>query len=450
MKKIIFIIAIFLSLNIQGQVWSPLGNGVNQIVFTLTSDTINNLLHLGGRFDSAGTGEASYLASWDGTNLSYVGATPNDIVFSGFVYASIMYESKLYIGGWMTGIASLIVNSIANWDGNNWNALGAGIGALSLECGTTKIVHDLVTYNNNLIVCGEFRMVNSDTVNHIARWDGMNWYSFGSGMDKCVSALGVYHNELYVSGYFNIVDGNPINYMAKWDGTIWSSANYTAGTTYDLLVYKDELYTGDWGGLAKLDTITNEWVWVAIVKGINPIIQTLEVFNNELVVGGSFDTINGIPAKNIAKFDGVNWSTLGTGTNADGGGGIVEALAVLNGSLYAGGWFTEAGGVPARYIARWGDTITTSIKEESNLENNVIIYPNPNPGQFTLKIDNINNQNLSLNLYRIDGKLTLSHDFKNISGNYNQQINLSEYAKGIYYVQIVSDRSVVTKKVIYQ
>ena len=51
----------------------------------------------------------------------------------------------------------------------------------------------------------------------------------------------------------------------------------------------------------------------------------------------------------IAEWDGSNWSALGNGL-----GGTVGDLAFgPDGSFYAGGWFTTAGGMPANYIAKW-------------------------------------------------------------------------------------------------
>ena len=54
-------------------------------------------------------------------------------------------------------------------------------------------------------------------------------------------------------------------------------------------------------------------------------------------------------ANHIARWDGTAWHPLGSGMN-----GFVDALAFgPDGSLYAGGKFTTAGGVTANGIARW-------------------------------------------------------------------------------------------------
>ncbi|MFU8833000.1 MAG: hypothetical protein ACNA7J_12720, partial [Wenzhouxiangella sp.] len=50
----------------------------------------------------------------------------------------------------------------------------------------------------------------------------------------------------------------------------------------------------------------------------------------------------------IAMWDGIQWNALGDGMD-----GSVEALKLVNGTLYAGGFFTQAGGQPADFIAAW-------------------------------------------------------------------------------------------------
>jgi hypothetical protein len=75
------------------------------------------------------------------------------------------------------------------------------------------------------------------------------------------------------------------------------------------------------------------------------------VYNGELVVSGYFTDAGGISANYIAKWNGSTWSTLSSGMD-----GKVTALAVYNSELYAGGLFQNAGGVSAQNIAKWNGT----------------------------------------------------------------------------------------------
>ncbi|MHC1724857.1 MAG: hypothetical protein AB9866_02340 [Syntrophobacteraceae bacterium] len=71
--------------------------------------------------------------------------------------------------------------------------------------------------------------------------------------------------------------------------------------------------------------------------------------SGNLIAGGNFTTIGGVPVNYIARWDGYRWSAVGTGIN-----GLVYALALdANGNLYAGGKFTKAGDVEANCIAKW-------------------------------------------------------------------------------------------------
>ncbi len=68
-----------------------------------------------------------------------------------------------------------------------------------------------------------------------------------------------------------------------------------------------------------------------------------------LYVGGSFTQAGDVPANHIAKWDGKNWSPLGSGVN-----GNVVALGLDSmGNLYVGGRFTLAGKIPSLGLAKW-------------------------------------------------------------------------------------------------
>ena len=59
----------------------------------------------------------------------------------------------------------------------------------------------------------------------------------------------------------------------------------------------------------------------------------------------------------IARWDGAAWLRLGIGMV----GGISALAFVPDGSLYAGGHFTWAGGMPSYCIARWGKVTPTAV-----------------------------------------------------------------------------------------
>ncbi len=96
--------------------------------------------------------------------------------------------------------------------------------------------------------------------------------------------------------------------------------------------------------------------WVSLGSGMNGSVYALAVSGTNLYAGGYFTTAGGVPANDIAKWDGTDWWPLGSGM--DNG---VLAVAVSGTDLYAGGYFTRAGGVPANYIAKWNGTAWSAL-----------------------------------------------------------------------------------------
>ena len=82
---------------------------------------------------------------------------------------------------------------------------------------------------------------------------------------------------------------------------------------------------------------------------------------NDLYAGGWFTNAGGVAANCIAKWDGSSWSALGSGisgvvdydTSHHSNQPYVYALAVAGSDLYVSGNFAKAGGVSATIIAKW-------------------------------------------------------------------------------------------------
>lgn len=158
---------------------------------------------------------------------------------------------------------------------------------------------------SQLVVCGDL-ITDTPQSRGVLTYDGTAWTSVGT----LASADGIaaWNGQLvaiYSSSQFTA-------HAARWDGSAWQQIGTFgngAGTTF---------------------------------------VTSLAVFNGELVVGGAFTTVSGVPAQSIARFDGTTWSPLGAGL-----GGIAYAMAVWNGQLRVGGSFLTAGGQPAGNLASW-------------------------------------------------------------------------------------------------
>ena len=87
-------------------------------------------------------------------------------------------------------------------------------------------------------------------------------------------------------------------------------------------------------------------------------------------------------------------------------------------------------------------TFITGV-DENTANNDVSIFPNPNNGVFSLKV---NASDASVKVINTQGQIILT---KKILKN-NAKIDLSNNAKGIYFVTVTSNEAVTTQKVIVQ
>ncbi|MBK8915920.1 MAG: hypothetical protein IPM64_15230 [Phycisphaerales bacterium] len=391
-----------------GQHWSQLpngGDGMSGPVGALAE--FQGDLYAGGEFTSAGGVPALNIARWNAANgwaaLAPDARTPG--IFASFVDGSssnnrltvralAVYNDgtgpQLYIGGKFEGAGDIGAANLVRWDGLRFSTVAPGNG-------TTNLVTRLrqLTWNGETAVyaLGFFRAVGDVPAGNVARWIDGQWQAlgnFGEGPNREMWDAVVFDDgsgeALYVSGRFDNMGGVPARNVAKWDGQSWSAlgdglsfGSSVWSTVWSLAVFDDgrgpALYAGgyfDHSGATSLNHMAR-WdgvSWSALGSGLHgsgprafPGASALVVFDDgrgpALFVGGVFRTAGGLPANGAARWDGANWSTLGSGVamidpSLDSG---VFSWAVHDDgggpALYAGGLFERAGGVPARAVARW-------------------------------------------------------------------------------------------------
>ncbi len=382
-----------------GTSWSPLGSGFGPyspysdppLVSTMAvfDDGTGPALYVGGMFQKAGGLPANNIARWDGSRWSALGQGTN-----GHVQALAVFDDgsgpALYAGGGFDAVGGAAANSIAKWDGNTWSPVGGGV-----ESGVSALaVFDDGT-GPALYAGGNFTLAGGVEAHKVAKWDGSSWSALGSGMNREVAALTVFDDgggpALYAAGYFTMADDAEANYIARWDGSSWSPVG--GGTegyfgVFALTVFDDgsgpALYaagsfTSAGGavvnGIAKWDGVS----WSPLGSGIDagfsgwPWVRALIAFDDGsgpgLYVGGMFATAGEVRARNIARWNGVTWSSL-EGIPGAGIYGSVDAFTVYddgNGpGLYAGGGFGKVGETAANNIARLDGSAWSALGDGTN------------------------------------------------------------------------------------
>lgn len=356
-----------------GTSWESVGGGVVGSVAALVvfDDGRGPALYVAGDFTSAGGVAASHLARWDGTSFEPLGSGTDGAVQSLAVFDD-GGGPALYAGGKFQSAGGVSANSIARWDGSSWSALGGG-----LTGSTPPLVHALTVFDDGggpaLIAGGLFSNASGVSVGNLARWDGANWSAYGN-TDRVVGSL-VVHDDgsgptLVAGGQFQFLDGLDVEYLARREAGAWGAIGRGPNDQVRALLSVEEssgaaLYAGGYftsiggepvGGIARWNG-TN---WAALGSGVDWSVEALARFDDgrgeALYAAGNFTLAGGLPANRIARWDGANWEPLGGGIPGD-YHNVVQALAVFDDGtgprLFAGGRFTQAGGVTANNIARW-------------------------------------------------------------------------------------------------
>ncbi len=294
--------------------WSPLGIGVPMVPAPNTLVSVRSIatgangdIIVSGSFMTAGGVSARRIARYNtATGWRPLGLGLNDHAES----LLVMPNGDVVASGRFTEAGGQLVSGVARWDGMVWAPLGNGFGPQ----GPANVL--MVTRGGELIAGGGFGVV---------RWNGMFWTNFGIVGDASPGGVRTIvelpNGDLIVGGRFEFIQGVFANKIARWNGTSWT-----------------QLGLGVQGGVAG-----------GFVSGL------AVMPNREIIIAGSFSAAGGIPANNIARWNGSSWSPLGAGIIGVLNNFFNPVLLVMpSGDLFAGGEFEIAGGVPSAHFAHWG------------------------------------------------------------------------------------------------
>ena len=92
--------------------------------------------------------------------------------------------------------------------------------------------------------------------------------------------------------------------------------------------------------------------------------------------------------------------------------------------------------------------INTSVESINII--NLNIFPNPSNDEFNIEFSSLISQNLKIRLVNSVGDVIFIDNLINYSGEYKNKVNLKEFSKAIYLLEIQTDDGVVNKKLMLQ
>ena len=194
--------------NVTTQTWFVLGSGsgTNGLVLTLAFDSSKQILYVGGKFTTNGSGSLSlnYIGGYFISNQTWfpLGTnSSNGIVNNGFVFVdALTFDNSnkiLYIGGQFSNVSgsfSSPVNNIVGYNTTTETFFTLGQGSNNGIIGRVlSIAFDSVS--GVLFVGGAFAKTgNNIRVNNIAGFNTTNqtWFAFGTGSGVGVNAGGIF------------------------------------------------------------------------------------------------------------------------------------------------------------------------------------------------------------------------------------------------------------------
>ena len=78
------------------------------------------------------------------------------------------------------------------------------------------------------------------------------------------------------------------------------------------------------------------------------------------------------------------------------------------------------------------------------------IFPNPTKKDFTITMDITKAKDMELKLFDITGKVLWQESVKVKPGKFTKTVDMSQFAKGIHTLQLISDEGIINRKIVLE
>lgn len=443
-----------------GQNWLPLQEGLNTPLssFFILEET-DELLITGG-FNNAMNGvECNGICIWDGNNYS----SPFDVSYWNGVYGLIYYNNQIAFKG---ATIPELKDTIYFWNDGNFNA------EFALPSGTGKIIN----YNDDLYVSKAMSsggLGGSLGLPTLYRWNGLELdslsyinFAFDSTYlsNHITSKLIVFQEKLYICGNIESSIHPEFKEILTWDGTEFGSLNNGisgfAALAMEMEIFNDELYIGGlfWQDEGNPTNCIVKWdgdnfLPVGVV-GANSRVDCLVSHGGYLYAAGFFTMMDNIPCR-IARWDGEIWEAYNNDNfhfyGSEDDIGTIKEMIVFRDTLHIAKGFQLINGEYFNHIAKYNGALpinpNVGINEITN-ELNIDIYPNPTTNELHFNFGSLLNIDTEVKIYNPIGQIVKEITIPAWEQTY--VLDTSLLSKGVYFIKVQLGKAIQTKKIIIQ
>ncbi|MBC8424788.1 hypothetical protein H8E07_11755 [bacterium] len=309
----------------------------NYNCMTVSDDKLYVMYNSGDGLHSAGY---SCLYAWDGVEWSQELAVSSLGLYE---FVSPYMDGVLVAGGFKA-VEDVVAHYLAAYvDETVISFDGEGLGA-------DAPVYDFAVGEQGLLVGGGFTAVAGIHSRGVVQHDGAHWVN--RGFNNCCRggdaayASGWTSSSLVAQSYIYSDITEPK--FVYWDETGW---DVPYGGSYDGSEFIDFQIGDGWSYGVSTTTVTD--VSMAFILQILATVDGGEIsgvgeWNDDLLVYGSFTSVDGVAAAGLALYDGENWSDCCPALT-----GSVSALTTWDGRLVVAGNLSVDGGDPSQQILLW-------------------------------------------------------------------------------------------------
>lgn len=379
----------------------------------------------------------------------------------GWDYVSISGDGLTIAMNWWDGMADKGQVRIFEWTNDTWISKGNIINAPN--SGTRFSTSLSLNEDGNVIVIGDEK--NNDIANcggevKIFQYNSGNWVQLGSDLNANESALFGEIVDISSSGYRIFVQSRleSLYKLYEFDGQEWQildvPIDYALASVSHLIFNSIDgdcshlILTGgtsDSSCIVSMAYEENEWIvsdrfctYGDFFSNSSKSYQEISISKNGKVVAATFGTSSDYERIDIFKVQEgkLVQSDISIETSKRLGWNL--RLSDLGDKLMISGRLEDEDFGAVRIYQL---DIETSIENLNNISDDFIIFPNPTTGVVNIEMKNIGSY--SLDIYDYTGKIALQ-----IDNMENNQMDISNLERGIYYVELWNSNERIISKVL--